>query len=369
MAFSFLLEDRPLEKLVIIGGGIAGLSCLNALLDNHVSPLLIEGGCIGSPKMCGEFLAPPALSLLENWGIGPVETISRVHFHSAHSQFNFMFPQPAGAMMRGAAEIQLGLRAKRLGGRIREDTQLMDIIPATQTSPFILKLKTGEHIEAETAIFATGRLVKNTAKKIQLPYYGIKIHIDSVLEPHTLQMYSTQGAYFGVVPVSTGKTNLTCLVSKKDHALNDKKLLFRLIKKFPALTIFLRENEVEKQDWLMTSSPEFNLKKLPGWSNAYWIGDALGSLPPAIGLGFAHSLNSGILAADYYLQNKPHVFLNISLAELNRKKILGKLMHQIMLNPLLTAMAFPLLKNFPPLLTQSLKRLGYYRPSDNYFGF
>ena len=80
MAFSFLLERDSLEKVIIIGGGVAGLSCLNGLLDQGQSPLLLEEKTIGLPKVCGEFLAPFASLQLQKWGIGPIQPIKEVCF-------------------------------------------------------------------------------------------------------------------------------------------------------------------------------------------------------------------------------------------------------------------------------------------------
>lgn len=360
MALSILVEDCALEKVVIVGGGVAGLSCLNALLDYQVTPLLIEGGSIGSPKMCGEFLAPPALSILQKWEIGPIEPIQQVRFNSTCSQFNFTFKQHAGAMMRSEAERQLSMRATKLGGRIRENTRLTKVIPATSTSPYILHLESGEIIEAEVAIFATGRLGQ-TAKDLKpLPYFGIKFHIEEVLEPNALQMYSAKGFYFGLVPISSTSSNVTCLL--KQSVIKDgdsKKIMLQIIKKFPALADVFNRKNLKPFEWLTTPSPDFILKKLPDWTNAYWIGDASVSLPPATGLGFAHSIKSGLAAADFYLQKNPTKFVEQTKAEINKKLMLGKLFHHIMLNPLLTYMTYPLLQTSPWFLNKCLKRLGY----------
>lgn len=348
-----------MEELVIIGGGIAGLSCLNALLDHDVSPLLIEGGNIGSPKMCGEFLAPPAITLLNKWEIGPIQSIHHARFNSTSSQFNFVFKQPAGAMMRSDAECQLGLRANNLGGRIRENTRLAKVIPAINTSPYLLYLESGEIIEAKTVIFATGRLGQTVAQRKTLPYFGIKLHLDAILEPNTLQMYSSSGAYFGLVPISTTTSNLTCLLKYSMVKNQDSKnILMHLIKKFPVLSNVFNP-DIIGFDWLTTPAPDFGIKKTPDWNSSYWIGDASVSLPPATGLGFAHSIKSGISSADYYLQNKRELFAKLTLTEINKKIILGKLFHYIMLNPFLTSMAFPLLQSSPWFLNKCLKRLGY----------
>ena len=120
-----------MEKVVILGGGIAGLSCLNALLDIGVDALLIEGNTIGSPKMCGEFLAPTAVRLLQLWDIGPIVPIESAQFFSRQQQLSIPFPKQAGAIARSEVELQLAQRALKLGGRIKENTAIKKNIPKT----------------------------------------------------------------------------------------------------------------------------------------------------------------------------------------------------------------------------------------------
>ena len=144
-----------MEKLVIVGGGVAGLSCLNALLDRDISPLLLEASMIGSPKMCGEFLAPPALPVLEQWGLGPLPKISQVRFFGGEKVVDLAFMRPAAAYERHQAEVALAAFAKKRGGRIREHAPIKIITPATSRTPYVLHLASGEIMQAEDVIFAT----------------------------------------------------------------------------------------------------------------------------------------------------------------------------------------------------------------------
>lgn len=362
MAFSILLEDCDLEKIVIVGGGIAGFTCLNALLDKQISPLLIEGGQIGSPKMCGEFLAPQALNILEQWNIGPIMHIQQARFHSSSRNFNLSFQDKAGGFMRSEAEYQLSARARKLQGRILENAPINKIVPPTSTTPYLLYLKSGEVIETETAIFATGKWLPNDEKKIPLPYYGIKLHINQIFSPNKLEMYSKAGVYFGVIPVSHTQSNMTCLIKHSKIMKQESKYFFLdLMNQFPKFKFLLKNINLEEVDWLTGLSPDFKIKKLPLWKNAYWIGDALVSFPPAIGYGFAHSVNSALMAADFYLQKKSDDFNKIIYEGIHIKFFLGKLMHHIMLQPFLSSMVFPFLKNSPWFLNKCLKCLGYLR--------
>jgi flavin-dependent dehydrogenase len=143
MVLPLSLEGDFVEKVVIVGGGIAGLSCLNALLDRGVSPLLLEGYTIGTPKMCGEFLAPQAVALLQNWDIGPLQEIQQASFFSKNKKFEVVFPKPAGAISRSEVELLLAKRAQKKEGRIREKALIQKIIPGTKSAPYIFHLASG----------------------------------------------------------------------------------------------------------------------------------------------------------------------------------------------------------------------------------
>lgn len=350
-----------MEKLVIIGGGIAGLSCLNALLDHDVSPLLLEGSTIGTPKMCGEFLAPKTAVLLENWDIGPLQKIHTAKFMAANKNFNISFPESAAAISRTEVELLLAQRARKKRGRIQENALIEKIIPATKNSPYIFYLKSGEIIEAESAIFATGKLGQETQTTMPLPYYGIKLHFGHIEIPNTLLMYSLKNAYLGIVPISNQTSNCACLIKKEEIEKSGscKNYFANLLDQHANLNSIFKKIDLTKIDWFEGKSPDFIRKKIPSWPNAFWIGDALASFYPAIGSGFAHGISSAILAAEFYLQNKHQDYLSISHKIIKPKLQIGKLMHKLMLNPKLAKMIFPLVQHNAWLLNFFLKRLEY----------
>src|SRR6202012_233439 len=152
MALSFLLVCDLMEKVIIIGGGVAGLSCLNALIDQGLSPLLLEEKTIGLPKICGEFLAPLASLQLQTWGIGPIQCIKKVSFLVNHRQNEMSFPNPAGAFSRSEAELGLAKRARNKGGRILEQIRIKKIHPPLNHSPYTIDLESGEQILAQSLI-------------------------------------------------------------------------------------------------------------------------------------------------------------------------------------------------------------------------
>ncbi|MFT6909840.1 MAG: flavin-dependent dehydrogenase [Oleiphilaceae bacterium] len=362
MVFPISLEGYHLEEVVIIGGGVAGLSCLNALLDQGISALLIEGSSIGTPKMCGEFLAPIAAQQLQRWDVDPLIPIPNAAFYAGIRQLDIHFTEPSAAISRSQVELKLAARARKLGGRIRENTYIEHTTPATETRPFHFKLSTGEIIEAKNAFFATGKLGNNKDnKKIALPYFGFKLHFSHTENDHSLKMFSLDKAYLGIVPITETMSNCACLAKREavDASTSPDEYFRHLTQSHPVLKKLFTPLDLSAIDILSGRAPKFTQKKPSDWPNSYWIGDALVSLYPAIGSGFAHSVDSAIQAVQSYLKQQPHLYRINYSKSIKTKVLLGNVFNAALLQPKMGELALPLLKRSPKLVNFVLKKLDY----------
>jgi flavin-dependent dehydrogenase len=357
MGLSIQMADCYSE-VMIIGGGVAGLSCLNALLDYGINATLIEASTVGTPKMCGEFLAPPAVELLQKWGFNAIQTISRMEFMTDKKQLNIELSKPAGGFSRGEAERLLAARAIKLGGIIKENTAITDLIPATARSGYRLTLSTNQTYKTPTAIFATGKfgLLKRPS---HFPYVGFKLHLDHIIEHRKLYMFSAKNAYLGMVPISETQSNCTCLMRRSYNTDVDSKDFYKLLHESKILSDLFQDLDMEKHKWLISEAPEFLLKKNPDWPNAYWIGDALAGIHPAIGSGFYHAIQTGVLAATAYASKSINLYQQSLSKSLHKRLKIGKLMHQLLLNPTLGNLAIPIAKTNPWLVNWLLHSIEY----------
>lgn len=347
-----------MENIVIAGGGIAGLSCLNALLDHGLDPLLLEANTIGSPKICGEFLAPSAVAALVKWGMEPSQRIDQVNFFVKNQMAAFQFPQPAGAMARSEAELFLAARARKKGGRIKENCLVKQIIPATAKTPYHFYLEDEEKISAHTVFFATGKLApaKNHPTSI---YRGMSTHVPGVLSPATLCMYSAKDIYLGIVPISSTTSNIACLVKNElMEKMGSYPILFReLMKNHAALKQLGVGFDLENADWLQGPISRFGVRELPQWPRAFWLGDTVVGFPPAAGLGFAHSLHSAVMAVAYFFKDNPAAYRKICVQEIRRKLWIAKCLNQVLLNPFIAQWVGRFLQTNTRIFNWILKRL------------
>jgi flavin-dependent dehydrogenase len=338
------------EKLIIVGAGVAGLSCLNALLDAGVSPLLVEGGAIGSPKLCGEFLAPPAVPILQRWDVPGLRLIHQVHFHHAAKPWSVSLSRPAAAIQRHTAELALAAHARQRGGRIREQLSIQHITPASAHTPFKLQCSNGEELCAENIIVATGKVIPT--RPARQSYIGFKTYIPRILSHSGLDMFAVPHGYVGVIPVSDSVSNLTGLVQQAvvEKAGGPHAFVRRFLNSRPLLA----SAEPLSSTWLDGRAPAFGLRAVPRWHGAWWIGDAMAAIHPAIGYGFAHSVASALFASASYLgrqQPKP-----VPLATVLR---LSGLMHQLLQRPIYLGWLSRAVARYPAIPRAFLHYLDY----------
>lgn len=299
-----------MEELVIIGGGAAGLFCLNAFLDQGVSPLLIDKGTIGSPKMCGEHLSYDVVKKLGRWDIGSFVPIEEITLSAKGTVRKGKLT--SGAMSRTDLELSLATRAKSLGGRIVENAQI-------------------DAINAKTIILATG---KKSAKTF--PYVGFKAHFAHAHFKPCLEMHFIKGGYFGVVPISQNLSNITCLVNK-EHARS---------------FLALHQVSLECKECPV---PEFGLQADCIEPHIYPIGDAIGSLPPASGRGLNHAIDSALMAVEYYLKKDVAGYRKTAKRAFCQKYRTAAFLHTLMLREKLCEITLNCLPNL--LLERLLKTL------------
>jgi flavin-dependent dehydrogenase len=355
------MEYYHLEKVIIIGAGIAGLSAANALIDKDIVPLVLEGGTIGSPKMCGEFVAPSATLQLKQWEIEPPQKINTANFMHCSQTLAIHFPNAASGFARQKAEVALAERLLRSGGVIRENNRIKQIIPKTKTMPFRILLENDEEFQASSIIIATGKRFLPSASLPSFPYIGIKFHFPKIIAQHTLLMFSNAQAYLGIVPISETESNCTCLIRNKAYTVDMLTLpfLINLFPEHPHLQNSLRELTLTPSDSLVQMAPEFGLKKNPDWPDAYWIGDAIASIHPAIGSGFAHSMSTGISAAHHLATSSAKAYAKSSESEAKKLLRYSAMMHRLLLSTLLGGVGMKLLTKFPSLIPILLHKIQF----------
>ena len=315
------------EEIVIIGGGLAGLSAAKTLAEKGKTPLLLEAGTYPSEKMCGEFFSPDAKPILKKWGLLPAQEIQKVLFVINKKRYTFDLPSPAVTESRYSFDQRLAESAARSGANIRTGVKVGGLKDQTVT------LDDGSVIESKHLIIGTGRVLGGGPP--DFPYMGFKAHVEGVVTENALEMHLVPGGYVGVSQVEKGVVNIAGIVKKECFTSPDQ---------YSALRV---PNHVQ---WMVSPVPEFGIKTRSPHPNRFFVGDAAGTIPPICGGGLAMSLTAGQMAAEHLLNGKDGIAFAAAWNKRYQSRIKwGQRLQWTVMHPTGAAFLSMLVSSCPPL--------------------
>ena len=266
MEFSLSLDFNPDKTMktdfLIIGGGAAGLSAANALAEKGAEVALLEEGSYPAHKICGEFLSPELLPVLENWGIESAASVKALKAVLPSRECSFELPVKAGSLSRYILEESLVKRAAKYGAQIKPKTHVEKIdIPKSEGQPYVVTLASGEEWVAPIVLISTGRLVgKITGQKPpKFCYIGAKTHFEGIDCRDELVMHLMPGAYFGMVSIGPSRVNVAGLIAcKLDEGKHPKDALAAFLERDDILTFrkSIGRGQMAFDDWMVAPVPE-----------------------------------------------------------------------------------------------------------------
>lgn len=340
------------EKVTIVGAGVAGLSSAIRLAQKGVNVTVIEAGKGPSHKICGEFLSPECIALLNSWEIYPY-LIEKAQFYLADKQIEFSFPSQAGALSHLKLDELLIDKAKQHGVEFLFNTKVKEIEFAKQhNKQHKIIFENNTHFLTKTLFLATGRW--GGKQKNNGVFVGIKAHLNNSLMSNQLKMFAMPGAYVGLAKVDENTINFAALITKKKYQKqkNIENVLKYLCCNSTELKKMMDQSNVVT-DWMTCEIPKFGIKNNSFYPNVYYIGDAFATIPPACGAGLSLSILGGCLAAECYCQYDAKAYHENWQIICKKPIRAGKMFHHILANPFLGKPLIRLTKvlpNIPELL-------------------
>ena len=322
-----------MKKVVIIGGGVAGLSALNRLMDLGISAILIEAGDYPAHKICGEFFSTESLPILSAWNVMPSQKIDRISLVTKDHALTFALPISARSQSHFEFDEKLVSRARKNGAVILTNTKVKEIRKNE------VVLENGELVSYTDLIISSGRFSGTSVPK----YVGLKAYFKGIDVDSGLEMYPLPGGYAGLSPVGEGYANLTSLLPI--NITNPTKLY----EFAPHLKRRLQNGEPAWDEWMSCMIPAFGIKKTPSQPNTYFIGDAAGTIPPASGLGLSIAITSGCMAAEYAAKSDGLEFKKAWHKKFKRVFTLGHTLHWLLTHPIATNCTMNLARLSPTL--------------------
>lgn len=309
------------KKIIIAGGGLAGLIAAIRLARSGFDCTLIEKKTYPFHRVCGEYISNETADFLHRENLYP-------HQFDPPQITQLQISSVAGKHIR----IPLGLGGFGIS-RYAFDNHLVEIahtagvklLPATE----INSITHNEHFNVSTAgvqlqsHLVIGAFGKRSRIDVNLgrgfigrrsPYVGIKYHAKTNHPEHIIALHNFKGGYCGVSRVEDAKTNICYLVHRDQLKqagsieVLEKKVLFEnpnLQKLFTQAEFIFHKPEVINEISFETKEPVCN--------HILMVGDAAGMIAPLCGNGMAMAIHSAKILSDLIIENK-----NFSLNELEK---------------------------------------------------
>jgi flavin-dependent dehydrogenase len=302
--------------VVVIGGGLAGLTNAIHLSKRNFNVLLIEKNDYPKHKVCGEYVSNEVLPYLKYLGFNPfnfgAKQISNFEL-TTHNNKSIKANLPLGgfSMSRYEMDFQLYKLAIKYGVEVFKDT-VIDV--NLEADIFYLKTKLKHQFQSKIVIGAFGKRsnldIKFQRKFITKtsPYLGVKIHVSGEFPENKVALHNFKGGYCGVSKVENNHINL-CYITDFDAFKTHKDIdAFQdqvLFKNKVLKDIFLN-SKVEFDKPLTISQISFETKN-PVENHMIMCGDTAGMIHPLCGNGMGMAIRSAQLASQLiidYLHGK-----------------------------------------------------------------
>ncbi|WP_188373142.1 NAD(P)/FAD-dependent oxidoreductase [Winogradskyella haliclonae] len=306
----------PEIDVIVIGGGLAGLTSAIHLSKEGVRVLLIEKNDYPKHKVCGEYVSNEVLPYLNYLGFNPFDFgakhISEFEL-TTHNNKSISAKLPLGGfgMSRYEMDFQLYQLALKNNVEVLCDTVTNVSI---KNDMFRIATKSNKDIQAKLVLGAFGKRSNLDAKfqrkfmTKKSPYLGVKIHVSGQFSEEKVALHNFKGGYCGMSKVENGNINL-CYITNyeafkkyKDIETFQEEVLFKNM----ALKEVFKNSKPKFEKPLAISQISFETKK-PVENHMIMCGDSAGMIHPLCGNGMGMAIRSSQLASQLiidYLKEK-----------------------------------------------------------------
>lgn len=306
------------REIVIIGGGLAGLTAAIHLSQKGHNVTVIEKNDFPKHKVCGEYISNEVLPYLKSLNIDlssiKPTNISELEFSTVSGKIiRKTLPLGGFGISRYALDEILCNKALHNGCEIIKDSAESVVF---NNEKFTVVTAANDVINASIVIGAFGKrsivdqkLNRDFIKK-KSPWLAVKAHYKGEFPNNLVGLHNFEGGYCGVSKVENNIINICYLADyetfKKYKNIDDYQQ--RVLMKNPYLKAIF-ENSIMLFDKPLTISQVSFEEKQIVENHILMIGDTAGLIHPLCGNGMAMAIHSAKIVAELvgdYLEHNIH---------------------------------------------------------------
>jgi len=297
--------------VLIIGGGLAGLTAGIHLSKAGKKVVLIEKKSFPQHKVCGEYVSNEVLQYLKNLGANPFDI-------GANAVQKFQLSAPSGKIVE--TELPLGgfgirryafdeflfKKAQETGVTVFEKMSVTEV--QFKGDFFEINCQKGENFQAKIVLGSFGKR-SNLDKSLNrgffsqpTDYLGVKHFFEGKFPKDLVVLHNFDGGYCGAIQVedkSISVAYLTKAAYLQKHG-NLQKMEEALLYKNPILKQLFTTNKPLLKRPQTISNISFKSKEVVQ-NHILMIGDAAGMIPPVCGNGMAMGIHAAKMVSELVL--------------------------------------------------------------------
>jgi flavin-dependent dehydrogenase len=366
------MEANP--DVLIIGGGLAGLTAALHLLRNGVKVVVIEKSGYPRHKVCGEYISNEILPYLQ-WLDVDISELQPTDIK------NFQFTSLSGK----AAKAQLplggfGISRYTLDHFLYQKaiakgcTILKETVTDVSFTNDIFTVRTANHaLTTKVVLGAYGKrsnidqVMSRKFIKKKSPWLGVKAHFSGDFPNDLVALHNFKGGYCGISKVENNSINICYLADyrsfKKYKNIEDYQL--KVLYKNKYLKSIFENSTLLFEHPLTISQISFD-KKQPVENHILMIGDTAGLIHPLCGNGMAMAIHSAKIVAelvlDYYsgkIDSREKLEKNYKQQwkkHFGKRLFIGRILSRVLRNKFVTNVLISIVTSIPPLLPFLIKQ-------------
>ena len=368
------MDKDQIFDVIVIGGGLAGLTAALHLSRNNIKVCLIEKNHYPNHKVCGEYVSNEVLPYLNSLDIDPLS-------RGAKEITGFQITDTKGKPIK--ADLPLGgfgisryAFDNLLFESLKEKTEVIfdSVVKITfEKDKFEVVTQKGTEITAEYVLGAFGKrsnldnFLNRKFMKEKSPWLAVKNHYKYDLPDDVVELHNFHGGYCGLSKTEENVVNACYLTTFKSFKKYGDIETFQKkeLSKNPLLKRFFEEADPVFKKPLTISQISFGQKSSVE-NHIFMIGDSAGLIHPLCGNGMAMAIRGAQFFSELYLTAKKsgkvdreqleQEYAIMWEKEFGSRLKIGRYIQKALMNPISSQIGFSLARTFPSLLPTLIEK-------------